>query len=497
MRSRRRGARRSASGCASAVDGFPAAPPARLRDNPPMTEPTAETIAALVESLDERTLKQLLVELAGEHEAVRARLERLRLAAQPRRLAAVFRATLSGWRRSRRFIEYRESHAFGAELESWLHQVERELVPRDPALALALFEALIESDARFFERADDSDGWIADAIRAACRLWLATAARCEPPPTGWIGRLRTLVEASEYGAREPLLSSAHLLLDERQLRELVAQYEADLDALVGTRDATRPLPHAVFRASASLQLLSEALRDPDIAVRAVLRYSPVPNALQKEEFVQAYLVYGRAADALAWLDAPWAPPHEDRRLRLLAQAYADLQRHDESAAIRQRLFEATGSAEDFLAWRACLPDASHPAAEAAARRRAQAQADPIEAARLLLEIDDAAAAESLLVTRHGEIDGRNYARLLPLAEALERRHRPLAATACYRALLLAILARAYAKAYGHGARYLAKLRQLAGDLSDPGPLQPHEAFEAALKAKHGRKVAFWSQVEAV
>lgn len=461
-----------------------------------MIEPDADEIAKLVEQLDEVALKSLLIELAGDHEVVRERLERLRLTAQPRKLAAGFRATLNGWRRSTRYLNYRQSHAFAAELESWLHQVERELLPWDPQLALELFEALIGSDASFFERADDSDGRIADAMRISCRLWLTTAGRCEPPPAGWIERLRQLVRADDYSAREPLLGDANLLLDEQQMRALVVQFEADLDASIQAGAAARALPPAVFMASGSLRLLSEALRDPDIEVRAVLRYSPVPNALQKASFVRAYLECGRPADALAWLDGQWDDHHEDSRLRLLAQAYRDLQRGDECTAIRQRLFESTGSVEDFVAWRACLPVASRPIVGATARRRAEVESDPISAACLLLEIGDAAMAEALLVARYLDIDGKSYPRLVPLAEALEGQQCPLGATACYRALLLGILTRAYAKAYGHGARYLAKLRQLATEVPDPHPLERHELFEAALKVRHGRKVAFWSQVKA-
>jgi hypothetical protein len=460
-----------------------------------MTEPDADEISKLVEQLDQGALKALLIELAGDHEAVRERLERLRLSAQPRKLAAAFRATLNGWRRSTRYLDYRQSHAFAAELERWVCQVERELLPRDPQLALELFEALVDSDGRFIERADDSDGCIADAIRAACRLWLTTAARCEPPSAGWIERLRQLVRADGYGARESLLGDANLLLDEPQMRALVAQFEADLDTSVQAGAAARALPSSVFMASGSLRLLSEALHDPDIEVRAVLRYSPVPNALQKASFVRAYLECGRPADALGWLDGEWDHHHEDSRLRLLAETYGALQRDDECAAIRQGLFESTGSVEDFVAWRACLPVASRPTTEAAARRRAEAESDPIAAARLLLEIGDAALAEALLVARYGDIDGNSYLRLVPLAEALEGQHCTLGATACYRALLLGILTRGYAKAYGHGARYLAKLRQLAAEVPDLHPLERHELFEAVLKAKHGRKGAFWNQVK--
>jgi hypothetical protein len=53
--------------------------------------------------------------------------------------------------------------------------VERELCPTDPPTALALFQAFIDTDASWFERADDSDGVIGDAVRSACR---PLAARC-------------------------------------------------------------------------------------------------------------------------------------------------------------------------------------------------------------------------------------------------------------------------------------------------------------------------------
>jgi hypothetical protein len=133
------------------------------------TDDTDE-LKALVLGLDRDTLAAVLLELAADNEPVRQRLQRLRLAAQPRKLTAAFRATLSGWRRSTRFIDYRGSHAFAREIEAWLEQVDRELTPADPALALELVETLIRSDEALFERADDSDGCIGHALRTACRL---------------------------------------------------------------------------------------------------------------------------------------------------------------------------------------------------------------------------------------------------------------------------------------------------------------------------------------
>jgi len=94
---------------------------------------------------------------------------------------------------------------------------------------VTLAESFIDSDAIFFERADDSSGCIGDVMRAACRLCLQAAARCEVPPDMWPARLFTLFAADQYGAREPLLAYADLLLPEPQRREMVTGIERDLD----------------------------------------------------------------------------------------------------------------------------------------------------------------------------------------------------------------------------------------------------------------------------
>jgi hypothetical protein len=273
----------------------------------------------------------------------------------------------------------------------------------------------------------------------------------------------------------------------------VAHFEAELTEAVGASRGARSLPPAVFSASGSLHLLSEALRDPDVHVRAVLRYSPEPNAHQKAEFVRAYLEYDRPAEALKWLDGQWEHL-EDSRLRLLADTYARLQRIDDCAGIRRRLFDATGSVEDFRAWRSTLAADAWADAAAHARQRANDQSDPVTAANLLLELGADGEAESALLARFDQVDGRDYPRLTALAETMKAKQRRLGATACYRALLLAILTRGYARAYTHGARYLRELHALAREMPTLQPLEPHATFEAELRARHGRKTSFWKHV---
>ena len=452
------------------------------------------TLDSFIRRQDAYTLASILIELAEEHQAVHERLVRLQLSNQPKMLAAAFRKTLAAWKRSRKYIDHSQARDFGRELEAWLGQVERELLPHDPAEALALVEAFIQADEVFFNRADDSDGEIGDAMRAACVLWLRAASNCETPASAWPDRIAALVAADQYGGREELLRRADLLLSEVAMRCLVASCEAQLDdAITHPPEGPQRMNWPAAQASAALSLLSEALRDPEVLVRAVLRRSPVPNPVQKAGLVEAFLKYGRPEGALTWLEGSWEHM-ESTREHLHAQALTALGRTGEASQVRQVIFEASLGVEDLHAWLdlLALPGQSH--AIERARQLAASHSDPTVVALLMLDLDDDAAAEAALVSAPAAIQGRDYATLVPLAEALERKGRWTGAIAVYRALLMAILDRAYAPAYRHAERYWAGLQTLA--LKGPGMMQiePHEAFEARIHAQHKRKTSFWAHV---
>lgn len=456
----------------------------------------AESLESFLGRQDASTLAALLVELAGEHESVQARLVRLQLADRPDKLAAAFKKTLAGWRRSTRFHDYHQARERAREFEAWLDQVDRELTPKDPPAAVALFEDFIEADAKWIDNADDSDGRIGEAIGAACRHWLRAAAQCETPADVWPARLMKLYEGNDHGAREELLLRADLLLAEPALRQLVSLFEAHMAQAL--KEAPKPparMAYGVFKASAALSLLSEALRDPDIKVRATLSYSPDPNPLQREAFAQAYLKFDRPADALPWLQGPWGHT-EHARQALLSEALRRLGRLDESAPIRQQMFERSFSVFDLRLWLEHLSADQHPAALSHAHQLAIAHEHPAAAAAVLLELGDAKAAEAQLTANAGRIDGSDYGSLLPLAKQLRSQERFRGEAAVYRALLRAILDRGYAAAYGHAARYWTRLYELADTGTDLAPLQPHPEFEAEIRARHTRKASFWAHVKA-
>ena len=111
-----------------------------------------------------------------------------------------------------------------------------------------------------------------------------------------------------------------------------------------------------------------------------------------------------------------------------------------------------------------------------------------------MDIGDDSAAEVALVRDPGAIQGRDYGTLVPLAQALERKGLWTGATVVYRALLVAILDRAYAPAYHHAARYWARLAAMAPNCKVLRHLESPEVFEARIRAQHKRKSSFWAHV---
>ncbi|WP_022981332.1 DUF6880 family protein [Ideonella sp. B508-1] len=451
----------------------------------------SEALAAFLHRQSPAVLADVLIELANDHPEVRKRLERLQLADSPNKLAAAFRKTLAGWRRTQKYQDYKSVRSFAAKLELWLDQVARELAPKDPASALDLFEAFIETDAHFFENADDSGGDIGDAVRGACRHWLQTAAQCEAPEATMRARLLKLVNADGYGAREGLLREANLLLSEQGMRELVAELEAEMALLVAKHKGAGQVPYDVIKVSASLSLIGQALGDPDVKARAILSYRADPNPMQRESMAQAYLEANRPEDAMRWLQGDWGHL-DDRRQRLLAQAHGQRGNAELSHHLRQQLFEAAPSLDALRLWLDDLPPHQQSSALQRAGEIAMALPNPGLSAQLLVELHREADAEATLVDKATAINGADYFALPSLAKTLAERGWFKGATAIYRALLLNILERAYSPAYRHAARHLERLQLMSS--ADLAPLPSHDDFLAQLRSKHGRKTAFWSLV---
>jgi hypothetical protein len=163
-----------------------------------------QEMASFLAKQDAPTLAQVLLELAEDSAPVYERLERLRLRDDSAALYAQFKRQLQRWESDDWFVAYKETAAFGRDLDVWVAQVQREVLPRFPGEAMGLFAALLELDRVVFERVDDDGGYVGGAFELACRLWLTAAAAAGLSDVEIESRASAMLTADNYGARSGL-----------------------------------------------------------------------------------------------------------------------------------------------------------------------------------------------------------------------------------------------------------------------------------------------------
>jgi hypothetical protein len=163
-----------------------------------------ERLSSFLVSLDAPTLAQVLLELAEAFPPVYDRLERLRLRDDPAALDAQFILRLERWKVDERFVRSEDAAAFGRDLQLWVTQVQREVLPRFPGKAMALLAAFLELDRVVFERVDDDGGYIHGAFDLACQLWLSAAADAGLSGAEIESHASAILSADNYGARSEL-----------------------------------------------------------------------------------------------------------------------------------------------------------------------------------------------------------------------------------------------------------------------------------------------------
>ena len=232
----------------------------------------------------------------------------------------------------------------------------------------------------------------------------------------------------------------------------------------------------------------------------------LPHRAQRSDAV--LLAAGRAAEALAVLErakpkrsAVKATRDDDLYLIGLAadneweetyvEALEATGQKDEAQRLRSAAFEERLSADQLRAYLKRLPDFDDVEAEERAMKHALGSA-----LGFFTEWPDQARAAQLVLARASEIDGNLYYLLDPTARLIEGKH-PLAATLLRHAMIEDTLDGAKSTRYKHAARHLLECRSLAASIRDFGEFETHEAFVSRLRARHGRKTGFWSQVSEV
>jgi hypothetical protein len=330
-----------------------------------------------------------------------------------------------------------------------------------------------------------------------------------------VGRLIPILTNDEYGLIEGVVHGTIPLLPAACLSELDARLAMSTEESAPSKgDVAREWERLGRRDRLirARQAIADRTGDVD---RFIALGNERPSGRQDNlEVAERLLGAGRFTEALDWVRRPGRPGLramdmadvadasagtdllDRRRVRLEIRILIALGQKDAAQDLRWRTFEASLDDDILREYVAHLPDFEE--FDALARAFAYAEAHPHRYRSLgfLLAWPRLDLAAKLVIDHRQTWAGQHYGALVPAAEALEHGY-PVAATVLYRSLLDDILARARSPAYGHGARYLAKLDELETEgLADTG-MTDHETYRTALRRAHGRKLGFWSIVDGV
>ena len=436
-------------------------------------------------------LAETLLELADGDRALKRRLELLAIENDPEATAGVLTKQIAGLRRRKQFVRYGESFALAGELRKLVEAIRERVLSDLPDRAFRLADAFLRTDAKVFERVDDSSGSVADVYRDACLLWLDAAAR-SGQGADWVERVRTKAADNDYGVRDPLLPNAARLLSEHELRRLARRYEDE--AKRAKPDAATGRPDEAWRHWSDVGQVARALRDPALLERAErTRGRPVDDRL-RIKIAEHCVAWNQIDEALARL-AKVADRDDYSCNSLLLKCYESKGDTSKQIELLWSLFESVLAHEQYSRLLGLLPERRQGAARKKARALALRHSHATTAVEFLLRAGWEDDAERVATERRDELDDAYYGTLIELTKLAAVALRPRIEIVCYRRLLRSILNEKRSKAYGHAARYFRRLAQLDTQTDGYGRLRNHTAFVEELRAAHGRKYGFWNRVE--
>lgn len=486
-----------------------------------MTRKPALSLQSLV-ALGPEKLAQLVLDEAGRNAAFR-KLANAALAASkgPDAVAKLVDRRLGALERASSFIEWDKARSFRDDLRATVATVTGELASASAIMAVERLLRFIATHEAVFERIDDSSGHVQGVYYDAIEALGAISEKLKPDEADLLPeQIMARLGESSHGYLIDVANAVAVHLPEPSLQrwdQLLLARQKEAEKLQKDK-VRRPVDFTVSQLHDVRQAIAAARND--LGGLIALEEKKHPNLQDTIGIAERLLKAGRTQEALLWVRknpttslrymsaedlADGLPPHDPttpRRISVEAAILIALGDGQAAQTLRWSAYEESLNAGILRDYIAALPDFEEFEALDRAFAHALASSRRYQALALFMEWPRLDLAAQLVVRDQGEWDGGQYYLLPPIAQALEHEY-PVAATVIYRALIDNILARARSKAYGHAARYLAKLAALArepgtgaGSIKDTG-MSDHATYVLSLRNAHGRKSGFWSLVKSV
>lgn len=451
-----------------------------------MSEDEQRSLAAKLATFPSGELAALLADRASHDEATARAIRWFLDRRDPPRLAHAIRQRIAGFKRRKHFLPGPEARKVAGELQEILDTIERDLIPVDPVLALQTLRKFIESDGDTAGHADDSNGFLGDAYRRACRLLgVASTAAGKPKEAETI--FLALMESTALGTRDPLLEEIAHILSEEALQNLIAEWRLRLPF----EDFYSPGGVAL-----RLAVIAQSILDPELYEEVMLRGRPIDEfPLIALSLARIYLARGDPAMALNVVPSERVRAGYYEWTQLLIGIHRALGHTAEVAEFHWSDFARSASADHALTYLAAIPESEQPQARERIRQTVlQGQYTPLQKALYFAEMGDPATAADLVETASVPFDGDIYPPIQDLLELLEDDF-PLAATILYRALLESILQRSQWRQYRYAVHYAERLTELVPSISDWKTIRPHADYWSWIRLTHPQKRKFWAQMK--
>ena len=453
-----------------------------------------------LEALGAARLAELLIEVSKGDAAIKRRL-RLELAG-PAEVGREIGKRLTSIARARSFIDWQKRKAFVSDLETQRCAIFEQVAKTDPAEALELLWRFMALAISVFERSDDRSGTIVGIFHAACEDLGDLASTAKADPKRLAERAFRALTENDYGQYDGLIQALEPALGSTGLNHL-KQLFVDLseEALPKPNDDDREVigwgssgadDYAERRRNSTVHMALQQIADAQGDVDAYIAQQSAKTVPMVAAGIAARLLAARrlheAWDAINAVEQDRRVPFEWEQIRI--EVLEALGRKEEAQTFRWACFERSLTAPHLRAYLKGLPDFEDVEAEERALSFALGYPSIHQALIFLVSWPALDHAAKLVVSRADELDGDHYEVLGPAADELEGKH-PLAATLSRRALIDFALEKARSKRYRHAARHLQQCESLAPHITDFGRFEPHEAYLARIRGKHGRKSGFW------
>ncbi len=469
---------------------------------------------ANLEALGAARLAALLIELGAGDPAIKRRL-RLALAANagPAEAARLVGKRLAGVASARSHLDWQRVKALAAELEAQRRAILELVAPADPREAFELAWRLVGCAESVLARSDDGNGALAEIFQRTMDDLGVLARAAGPDPAALAQRIFEALRQDSHAVWEglvPILAAPLGATGLGVLKGLVQAWQAAPVPVLpaGQRrvigwSSSGAIHADEIEASHRRNLSGFVLREIAAALGDVDLYAAQFDRSARTmpriaaDIAQHLLEASRAPEAWTALEAAAGErermPAEWRQARIAT--LEALNRPEEAQALRWACLAETLEAGYLRDVMRRLPDFEDFEAEQRGLALALGHRDAHRALALLVGWPDLPRADRLVRDRAGELDGNRYEVLSGAADALQAKH-PLAATLLRRAMIDHVLGGARSSRYGHAARHLIECAGMARHVGDFGTIPDHAAYEQALRAAHGRKAAFWQEVQA-